>query len=69
MPKDPAQARHWYLKAAEQGNASAQNNLGWMYLRGEGVARDAAQARVWFEKSAAQGNKNAQEALAHMARQ
>ena len=38
VPQDPAEAVKWYRKAAEQGNASAQFNLGVRYDYGEGVA-------------------------------
>ena len=31
VPEDDAEAVHWYRKAAEQGDANAQNNLGVMY--------------------------------------
>jgi TPR repeat protein len=33
-----AEAVKWYRKAAEQGDADAQNNLGWMYARGNAKA-------------------------------
>ncbi|EFH23820.1 Sel1 repeat protein, partial [Neisseria polysaccharea ATCC 43768] len=48
------------LQAAEQGNAQAQLNLGWMYANGQGVRQDDAQATQWFRKSAEQGNAKAQ---------
>src|SRR3954463_716564 len=32
VPQDDAKAVKWYRKAAEQGLAAAQNNLGTMYL-------------------------------------
>ncbi len=51
---------------AEQGDASAQYNLGRMYYSGTGVARDYTKAREWYEKSAAQGNANAQAMLGAM---
>ncbi len=38
----------WYRKAAEQGRANAQHNLGVMYERGQGVPQDYAQAHMWF---------------------
>jgi len=31
VSQDDAEAIRWYLKAAEQGHADAQNNLGLMY--------------------------------------
>ena len=45
---------------ADQGDATAQNNLGVMYRDGSGVSRDCAQAFAWFRKSADLGNANAQ---------
>jgi TPR repeat protein len=35
---DYAEAVKWYRKAAEQGDADAENNLGWMYARGNAKA-------------------------------
>jgi len=34
----------------------AQNNLGTLYARGDGVPKDYVAAYMWFELSAAQGN-------------
>ncbi|MGI9403386.1 MAG: tetratricopeptide repeat protein [Hyphomicrobium sp.] len=48
------------MKAAEQGDAKAQFNLGLMYGEGRGVARDDAKARAWFQKAAEQGDVKAQ---------
>jgi uncharacterized protein len=53
---------------AEQGNASAQNSLGWMYAKGKGVKKDNSEAVKWFRKAAEQGNANAQYATASMYR-
>lgn len=47
-------------KAAEQGNANAQFNLGAAYYSGQGVRQDYAQAAVWYRKAAEQGNSEAQ---------
>ena len=33
-----AEALQWYWKAADQGNAKAQLNIGLMYANGQGVA-------------------------------
>ena len=55
-PRDYAQAVVWYRKAADQGDAAAQNNLGRMYDHGQGVLQDYAQAVVWLRKAAEQGN-------------
>jgi TPR repeat protein len=47
-------------KAAEQGNARAQFNLGLMYATGQGVPQDYVEAARWFRKAAGQGNASAQ---------
>lgn len=52
---DKAKAAEWYLKAARKGHAQAQNNLGLLYEKGEGVPRDIDQALKWLESSALQG--------------
>ncbi|MGM9812319.1 MAG: TonB family protein [Muribaculaceae bacterium] len=54
--KDFENAVYWYRKAAEQGNATAQNNLGICYEDGEGVTKDIYEAVKWYRKAAAQGN-------------
>ena len=51
VPEDDAAAVRWYRKAAEQGNASAQNNLGWMLDNGAGVPEDDAAAVRWYRKA------------------
>ena len=50
----------WYRLAAEQGNASAQVNLGAMYATGEGVLEDDAEAVRWYRMAAEQGHASAQ---------
>lgn len=47
-------------QAAAQGNAEAQNNLGFLYAKGSGVPQDNVQAAKWYEKAAAQGVAEAQ---------
>ena len=66
VARDDAEAVAWYRKAAEQGNADAQNNLGVMYAAGRGVARDDTEAVDWYRKSAEQGNVLAQQNLERM---
>jgi TPR repeat protein len=46
-------------KAAEQGNANAQHNLGFLYVNGEGVIQDNIQTHMWWNIAAASGNKAA----------
>ncbi len=43
-----SEAVKWYRKAADQGLASAQYNLGLMHADGRGVPQDYATAYMWF---------------------
>lgn len=54
--KDYAEAVLWYRKAAEQGNANAQTNLGFMIEKGYGIKQDYIEAIRWYRKAAEQGN-------------
>ena len=67
--KDDAEAEKWYRKAAEQGIAEAQNNLGLMCVLGRGVPQDDAEAVKLFRKAAKQGYAPAQNNLGEMRRQ
>ena len=58
--EDDAKAVSWYRKAAEQGDADAQFNLGWMYDFGKDVPEDDAKAVSWYRKAAEQGLADAQ---------
>ena len=62
---DYALAAQWLRKAADQGHASAQFNLGVMYGNGQGVPQDYTQAVQWYRKAADQGNADAQTNLGH----
>ena len=53
----------WIRKAATQGDAEAQHNLGAMYANGKGVPKDFAKALKWFQLAAEQGQENALKAL------
>ncbi len=63
MESDPVAAAGWFLRAAEQGHADAQFNLGLLLLNGEGVTQSTATAVEWFIRSAEQGNVDAQNNL------
>ena len=54
------EAFKWYKKAAEQGHAESQSDLGHAYKFGIGTLRDDKEAVKWFRKAAEQGNVNAQ---------
>ncbi len=49
---DYATALRLLRPLAEQGNASAQHNLGGMYVRGEGVPQDYVLAHMWLNLAA-----------------
>ncbi|MEN8206494.1 MAG: tetratricopeptide repeat protein [Pseudomonadota bacterium] len=54
-----AAVREW-RSLAEQGDAGAQLNLGFMYDNGYGVPQDYRAAIKWYRKAAEQGNERAQ---------
>jgi len=55
----------WFRKAAEQGYADAQYNLGHMYENGWGVDRNNSTVVEWYRKGAEQGDAYAQFYLGH----
>ena len=61
VPQNDAEAVKWYRKAAEQGDAEAQANLGFMYDNGKGVPQNDVQAYAWLSISVAQGFTEATE--------
>lgn len=66
LNNDPELAAGWFFRAAEQGYADAQFNLGLMYANGEGVEKDMVQAVELFKKAAEQGHVDAQNNLGAM---
>lgn len=64
--KDYAQAYSYYLKAAQQGYAPAEQSLGKLYRMGRGVAQSDTEAAKWFLKAAKQGDTHAQSDLGGM---
>ena len=57
---DYASAFEEWIPLAEQGNASAQYNLGRMYRNGDDVKQDYGSAINWYILAAEQGHANAQ---------
>jgi TPR repeat protein len=53
VAQDYSQAVLWYRKAAEQGSAFAQYNLGVMCHEGQGVTQDYVEAHKWLNIAAA----------------
>jgi hypothetical protein len=58
--QDKAQGIAWIRKAAAQGHADAEQELGVIYATGDGVKQDNVQAVAWFRKAAEQGEATAQ---------
>lgn len=54
-----------YIKAAEEGNAEAQFDIGYAYFNGEGIQRDYTSAAMWFKRAARQNFAKAQYNLAY----
>jgi TPR repeat protein len=53
---------------AEQGNAKAQNALGVMFRKGEGVPKNSARAHMWFSFAAKRGEAGARAELREVSR-
>jgi uncharacterized protein len=60
---DYATALRLWHPPADEGDARAQFNLGFMYANGQGVPQDYAEAVNWYRKAADQGNAQAQFSL------
>lgn len=62
---NPAKAFPWLVKLAEEDTDErgrrtyAQQQLGWMYYRGEGTTQDYAKAFYWFSEAAKKGGYEA----------
>jgi TPR repeat protein len=65
---DYVPASRVFRTLAEQGNAKAQNVLGVMFRKGEGVPRNAARAHMWFSFAAARGDAKAKAELRDVSR-
>ena len=52
VAQDYAAALTWYRKAANEGYALAEYNIGYLYEKGLGVLQNDAEAVVWFTKAA-----------------
>ncbi|MBF0626381.1 MAG: sel1 repeat family protein [Magnetococcales bacterium] len=63
VPRDEAQAAHWFLQAARQGDVRSQHSLGTLLIRGQGIPLDAVEAFRWFSQAAHQGDPRSQFSL------
>jgi TPR repeat protein len=52
-------AMRLFRPLADRGNTKAQNLLGVMYRKGQGVTRNSVRAFVWFSRAAARGDARA----------
>jgi uncharacterized protein len=60
------EAAKWYQMGAEQGDLGAQEKMGGMYKKGNGVKQSAEEAVKWFRKAADQGGRAGQCELGQM---
>ena len=58
-PEDAGAAARWFLAAAEQGYAKAQNHIGVRLARGEGMQKDEVRALMWLTLAAARNHTQA----------
>ena len=63
-----ALAMEYYSKAAETGNASAMNEIGYMYQYGLGVTQNYGTAMEWYKNSAVKGNADAMSNIGYIYR-
>jgi len=56
VEQDFKEAVKWYQKAADQGFANGQHNLGVMYGMGKGVEQNYVTAYAWASTAAAYGH-------------
>ena len=66
LEQDYAKAMEYYLRAAEEDNADAQAQLGYMYQNALGVPADYAKAMEWNNRAAQQGNAQGQAQIGYL---
>jgi TPR repeat protein len=65
---DYVPAMRVFRTLAEQGNAKAQNVLGVMFRKGEGVPKNPARAHMWLSVAAKRGDAKANTELREVSR-
>jgi len=58
VPKDFSEAARWYRKAADQGDAKAQVDLGYLYNHGSGVPEDLGEAAPLVPEGRGSGRRD-----------
>ena len=66
VAQSDVEAARWFSKAADQGDAQAQYNLGVSFEQGRGVAQSDVKAVRWYRKANDQGHADAQYNLGTM---
>ncbi|MEE8334145.1 MAG: tetratricopeptide repeat protein [Alphaproteobacteria bacterium] len=66
VPENPAEALHWYLKAANQKLPEAMLKVGRCYAKGLGVDRNLERSLKWYHEAGAAGSMDAQHLLGTM---
>ena len=66
LPQSYVKAVEWWRKAADQGYAPCQHNLGVAYIMGKGVAQSDHKAAEFYRKAAEQCHAGAQVGLAEL---
>ena len=66
VPADITTVPDVIKKAAEQGDASAQNKLGYMYENGRGVPENYDEAMKWYQKAEEQGHADVYVDIGHL---
>ncbi len=64
VPKNLAEAAHWYQRAANKGLAPAEFRLASLFEKGQGVKKDLSRARTLYFAAARQGHAKAMHNLA-----
>jgi len=67
VPRDYAQALHWYERAALGGDPQAQRNLGSMFRQGQGMPKDDFRAFGWYDAARRNGHPEARYYMTWMA--
>jgi len=66
IPQNSKKAFKLFLRAAKEGHAASQHNVGVLYLKGQGVEQNDSKALAWFMIASDNGNKSAKRAVARL---
>lgn len=67
-PTDRLEGIEWMTQAAMQGDASAESNLGWLFLGNSGIDRNLENAAFWLQRAAKRGVPAAESMLGDLYR-